>query len=86
MTVLRSVRVRPPWPSVIRTFSRVDSGAEGEADTAKVPLFFVVSQAPDSGTAARPGDTVALRFNHPGRLCYWNASVIPLMGDLENTL
>jgi len=57
-----------------------------EADTTQVPLFFVASQAPDSGAAARPGDTVVLRFNHPGMLSYWNASVIPLTGDFENTV
>jgi TonB family protein len=57
-----------------------------EADTATVPLFFVASQAPDSGAAVHPGDTVVLRFNHPGMLRYWNASVIPFMGDFENTV
>jgi TonB family protein len=57
-----------------------------EIDTAEVPLFFVASQTPDSGVAARSGDTVMLRFNHPGLLRYWNASVIPLMGDFGNTV
>jgi TonB family protein len=57
-----------------------------EVDTAKVPIFVVASQAPDSMSAAQPGDTVVLRFNHPGMLRYWNASVIPLMGDFENTV
>jgi TonB family protein len=57
-----------------------------ETDTAKVPVFFVAAQAPDSGVAARPGDTVVLRFNHPGMLRYWNASVIPFMGDFDNTV
>ncbi len=57
-----------------------------EADTAQVPLFFVASQAPDSGAVAQPGDTVVLRFNHPGMLRYWNASVIPFMGDFDNTV
>jgi TonB family protein len=57
-----------------------------EVDTAKVPLFVVASQAPDSGARVQPGDTVVLRFNHPGMLCYWNPSVIPLLGDFENTV
>ncbi len=57
-----------------------------ETDTAKVPLFFVAAQVPDSGVAIRPGDTVVLEFNHPGKLCYWNASVIPLLGDFGNTV
>jgi TonB family protein len=56
------------------------------ADTATVPLFCIASQLPDSGSAAQPGDTVALRFNHPGMLRYWNVSVIPFMGDFENTV
>jgi TonB family protein len=57
-----------------------------EVDTAKVPLFVVASQAPDSGAKAQTGDTVVLRFNHPGMLCYWNRSVIPLLGDFGNTV
>jgi TonB family protein len=56
-----------------------------EVDTAAVPLFFVASQEPDSGGEAHAGDTVVLGFNHPGMLCYWNRSVIPLLGDFENT-
>lgn len=55
-----------------------------EVDTVKVPLFVVASQSPDSGAVVRAGDTVVLRFNHPGILRYWNRSVIPLLGDLEN--
>jgi len=57
-----------------------------EVDTAEIPLFFVASQVPDSGAAVQPGDTVVLRFNHPGMLRYWNASVIPLMGDFGNAV
>jgi TonB family protein len=57
-----------------------------EFDTAKVPIFFVVSQTPDSGVTAVVGDTVVLSFNHPGMLCSWNPSVIPLVGDFENTV
>jgi TonB family protein len=57
-----------------------------ELDTAKVPLFVVASQSPDSGGKVRAGDTVVLRFNHPGMLCYWNRSVIPLLGDFGNTV
>ena len=57
-----------------------------EVDTAKVPLFVVASQAPDSGGRAQAGGTVVLRFNHPGMLRYWNPSVIPLLGDFENTV
>jgi TonB family protein len=57
-----------------------------EIATDSVPLFFVASQAPESGSVVQSGDTVALRFNHPGMLRYWNASVIPLMGDFGNTV
>ena len=57
-----------------------------EVDTVKVPLFIVASQEPDSGGKVQAGDTVVLRFNHPGMLCYWNRSVIPLLGDFENTV
>jgi len=57
-----------------------------EVETAKVPLFVVAAQEPDSGCRAQAGDTVVLRFNHPGMLCYWNRSVIPLLGDFENTV
>ena len=70
----------------LRKLGLVSRFEQVKADTAKVPLFFVASQAPDSGAAANPGDTVVLRFNHPGMLRYWNASVIPLMGDFENTV
>ena len=57
-----------------------------ELDTVKVPLFVVASQEPDSGARVQAGDTVVLRFNHPGMLRYWNRSVIPLLGDFENTV
>jgi TonB family protein len=57
-----------------------------EVDTVKVPLFVVASQAPESGVGVQAGDTVVLRFNHPGTLCYWNRSVIPLLGDFGNTV
>jgi TonB family protein len=57
-----------------------------EVDTARAALFFVTAQAPDSGATARAGDTVTLSFNHPGMLCYWNASVIPFLGDFDNTV
>jgi len=57
-----------------------------DLDTVKVPLFVVASQEPDSGARAQAGDTVVLRFNHPGMLRYWNRSVIPLLGDFENTV
>ncbi len=57
-----------------------------EVDTAVVPLFYVAAQAPDSGIEVQPGDTVVLGFNHPGMLRYWNASMIPLLGDFENTV
>ena len=70
----------------LRKLGLVSRFEQVEADTAKVSLFFVASQAPDSGTAAKPGDTVVLRFNCPGMLRCWNASVIPLMGDFENTV
>ncbi len=55
-------------------------------DTALASLFVVTSQSPDSGAVVRAGDTVVLSFNHPGILCYWNRSVIPLLGDFENTV
>jgi TonB family protein len=70
----------------LRKLGLVSRFEQVEADTATVPLFFVASQAPDSGAAVHPGDTVVLRFNHLGMLRYWNASVIPLMGDFENTV
>ena len=57
-----------------------------EVDTAKVPIFVVSSQMPDSGSRVQAGDTVVLRFNHPGMLRYWNRSVIPFLGDFENTV
>ncbi len=57
-----------------------------ETDTAVASVFLVTSQVPDSGTAAKAGETVVLRFNHPGMLRYWNASVIPFLGDFENTV
>jgi len=57
-----------------------------EVDTSPASLFVVVSQSPDSGSSARAGDTVVLRFNHRGMLRYWNRSMIPLMGDFENTV
>ena len=55
-------------------------------DTALASMFLVTSQTPDSGATARAGDTVTLRFNHPGMLRYWNPSVIPFMGDFENAV
>ncbi len=70
----------------LRKLGLVSRFEQIEVDTAKVSLFFVASQAPDSGAAAKPGDTVVLRFNHPGMLRYWNPSVISLMGDFENTV
>ena len=57
-----------------------------ELDTADVPLFAVASQSPDPGVGVRAGDTVVLRFNHPGMLRYWNRSVVPLLGDFDNTV
>jgi TonB family protein len=57
-----------------------------EADTSQASQFVVSSQSPDSGVGVRAGDTVVLRFNHTGLLCYWNRSVIPLLGDFENTV
>ncbi len=57
-----------------------------ELDTTEVPIFAVASQSPDSGVGRRAGDTIVLRFNHPGMLCYWNRSVIPLLGDFDNTV
>jgi TonB family protein len=56
-----------------------------ELDTAKVPLFFVASQVPDSGVPAKTGDTVLVRFNHPGMLVYWNPTFAPMLGDFDNS-
>jgi TonB family protein len=70
----------------LKKFGMVSRFEQVEEDTAKVPLFFVASQAPDSGARVQTGDTVLLRFNHPGMLCYWNSSVIPLLGDFDNTV
>lgn len=70
----------------LRKLGLVSRFEQVEIDTAAVPLFFVASQSLDSGAVAHPGDTVTLRFNHPGMLRYWNASVIPLMGDFRNTV
>jgi len=70
----------------LRKLGLVSRFEQVEADTAKVPLFFVAAQAPDSGTGVQAGDTVVLRFNHPGMLRSWNTSVIPLLGDFENTV
>ncbi|MBM3313701.1 PASTA domain-containing protein, partial [candidate division WOR-3 bacterium] len=72
-----------------RTLKRLglaSSFGQVEADTATVPLFCVASQAPDSGSPAKPGDTVRLGFNCPGMLRHWNPSVIPLLGDFANTV
>jgi len=57
-----------------------------QTDTAAGSFFLVTAQAPDSGLPAKPGDTVLLRFNCPGMLRYWNASVLPLVGDLANAV
>ena len=70
----------------LRKLGLVSRFEQVEADTAKVPLFCVAAQAPDSGTGVQAGDTVVLRFNHPGMLRSWNTSVIPLLGDFENTV
>lgn len=71
---------------VLRKLGLVSRFEQVEADTTKVPFFFVASQAPDSGIGVQTGDTVVLGFNHPGMLRYWNPSVIPLLGDFENTV
>lgn len=71
---------------VLRDLGLATRFEQVEVDTVEVPLFLVASQTPDSGSTARPGDTVSLRFNHPGLLRYWNASVIPLLGDFRNTV
>jgi TonB family protein len=70
----------------LRKLGLVSRFEQVEVDTAIVPFFFVAAQAPDSGSGVQTGDTVVLRFNHPGMLRYWNASVIPLLGDFENTV
>jgi TonB family protein len=70
----------------LKKFGLVSQFEQVEVDTSKVPLFVVASQTPDSGGGVQAGDTVLLRFNHPGILRYWNRSVIPLLGDFENTV
>jgi TonB family protein len=55
-------------------------------DTAAAALFRVTGQSSDSGRPAKAGDTVLLQFNCPGMLRYWNPSVVPLLGDVANTL
>ena len=52
----------------LRKLGLVSRFEQVKADTAKVPLFFVASQAPDSGAAANPGDTVdfTIRFDNLG--------------------
>jgi TonB family protein len=70
----------------LRRLGLVSRFEQGEVDTASVPTFFVAAQSPDSGAAVQAGDTVVLSFNHPGMLRYWNPSVVPLLGDFENTV
>jgi TonB family protein len=57
-----------------------------ELDTQATPVFLVASQTPESGAVLRPGDTVTLRVNCPGMLRYWNAWVVPLLGDFANAV
>lgn len=71
---------------VLRKLGLVSRFEQVEVDTTVVPFFFVAVQVPDSGTGVQAGDTVLLRFNHPGMLSYWNTSVIPLLGDFENSV
>jgi TonB family protein len=70
----------------LRKLGLVSQFEQVEVDTTQASLFVVTSQSPDSGAMVRAGDTVVLRFNHPGMLRYWNRSVIPLLGDFENTV
>jgi TonB family protein len=69
---------------VLKKLGLVSRFDKVELDTAKVPLFFVAGQAPDSGAAAKPGDTVLVRFNHPGMLVCWNPAFAPMLGDFDN--
>jgi TonB family protein len=55
-------------------------------DTAASAEFIVVGQAPDSGAMLKRGDSVRMKFNCPRMLRFWNATVIPLLGDFENTV
>ena len=57
-----------------------------QADTAEVPEFHVVSQDPDSGAALEEAQEVLVRFNCHGMLKYWDAWVVPLLGDFKNTV
>jgi TonB family protein len=55
-------------------------------DTSTAAEFYVVGQEPDSGTTLHKGDSVRVLFNTPRMLRYWNLSVIPLLGDFDNTV
>jgi TonB family protein len=57
-----------------------------QADTAEVPEFHVVSQDPDSGAVLEEAQEVIVRFNCHGMLKYWDAWVVPLLGDFKNTV
>ncbi|MBN2465093.1 TonB family protein [candidate division WOR-3 bacterium] len=70
----------------LRKLGLVSQFEQVGVDTSPASLFVVASQAPDSGSQARPGDTIVLTFNHPGMLRYWNSSVVPLLGDFGNTV
>jgi len=70
----------------LRRLGLVSRFEQVEVDTSRVPLFVVASQEPESDAMAKAGDTIVLRFNHPGMLQYWNPSVIPLLGDFEDAV
>lgn len=52
-------------------------------DTALVPEFHVVGQSPAAGSAIGADSPVVLEFNCPAMLRYWDAWVIPLLGDFR---
>jgi TonB family protein len=57
-----------------------------QADTAAIPEFHVASQDPDSGAVLEEAQEVVVRFNCHGMLRYWDAWVVPLLGDFKNTV
>ena len=70
----------------LRRLGLVSRFVQVQDDTAAADLFLVATQLPDSGALMSAGDTVTLSFNCPGMLRYWNASVLPLLGDFANTV
>ncbi len=53
-------------------------------DSSDSAQFFVVGQAPDSGTVLVQGQEVVLRFNCTSMLRYWADYVVPLLADFKH--